>query len=58
MPDDTPAHPYAVSMEIVPLAPHAEVTMYPWKESKDLIPQAVRHVRDVLRAHQPVTVAG
>ena len=32
MPDDTPAHPYAVSMEIVQLAPHAEVTRYPWKE--------------------------
>jgi pimeloyl-ACP methyl ester carboxylesterase len=57
MPDDTPAHPYAVSMEIVHLAPHAEVTMYPWKEPKDLIPQAVRHVRDFLRAHQPVPAA-
>ena len=58
MPDDTPAHPYAVSMEIVQLAPHAEVTMYPWKEPKDLIPQAVRHVRDFLRAHLPVPAAG
>ena len=57
MPDDTPAHPYAVSMEIVQLAPHAEVTMYPWKEPKDLIPQAVRHVRDFLRAHLPVPAA-
>jgi hypothetical protein len=57
MPDDTPAHPYAVSMEIVQLAPHAEVTMYPWKEPKDLIPQAMYHVRGFLRAHQPVTVA-
>jgi hypothetical protein len=41
-------------MEVVRLAPKAEVTMYPWKEPKDLIPQAVRHVRDFLRAHQPV----
>jgi pimeloyl-ACP methyl ester carboxylesterase len=57
MPDDTPAHPYAVSMEILQLAPHAEVTLYPWKEPKDLIPQAVRHVREFLRAHQPVTAA-
>ena len=57
MPDDIPAHPYAVAMEIVHLAPHAEVTRYPWKEPKDLIPQAVRHVRDFLRAHQPVTSA-
>lgn len=57
MPDDIPAHPYAVAMEIVHLAPHAEVTRYPWKEPKDLIPQAVRHVRDFLRAHQPVPAA-
>ena len=55
MPDDTPAHPYAVSMEIVNLAPKAEVTLYPWKEPKDLIPQSVQHVREFLRAHQPVT---
>jgi pimeloyl-ACP methyl ester carboxylesterase len=55
MPDDTPAHPYAVSMEIVNLAPNAEVTIYPWKEPKDLIPQAVQHVRAFLWAHQPVT---
>ena len=41
MPDDIPAHPYAVAMEIVHPAPHAEATRYPWKEPKDLIPQAV-----------------
>jgi hypothetical protein len=57
MPDDTPAHPYAGAMEIVKLAPKVEVTLYPWKEPKDLIPQAVQHVRDFLRAHQPVTSA-
>jgi pimeloyl-ACP methyl ester carboxylesterase len=56
MPDDT-AHPYPVCMEIAELAPKAEVTVYPWKEPKDLIPQAVHHVRDFLRAHQPVTSA-
>ena len=44
-------------MEVVRLAPKAEVTMYPWKKPKDLILQAVRHVRDFLQAHQPVTVA-
>jgi hypothetical protein len=42
-------------MEVADLASKAEVTLYPWKESKDLIPQAVRHVRDFLRAQQPVT---
>ena len=55
LPDDVPAHPYAVAMETVRLAPNSEVSIYPWKEPKDLIPQAVRHVRDFLRAHTPVT---
>lgn len=57
LPDDVPAHPYAVAMEVASLAPNAEVSIYPWKEPKDLIPQAVRHVRDFLRAHRPVTAA-
>ena len=57
LPDDVPAHPYAVAMETVHLAPKAEASIYPWKEPKDLIPQAVRHVRDFLRAHQPVAAA-
>jgi pimeloyl-ACP methyl ester carboxylesterase len=57
LPDDVPAHPYAVAMETVRLAPKAEVSLYPWKDSKDHIQQAVRHVRDFLRAHHPVTAA-
>jgi pimeloyl-ACP methyl ester carboxylesterase len=57
MPDDVPAHPYAVAMEVAQLAPNAEVTMYPWKEPKDLIPQAVERVRTFLKAHEPVTSA-
>ena len=57
LPDDVPAHPYAVAMETVRLAPKSEVSIYPWKESKEQIPQAVRHVRDFLRAHAPVTAA-
>jgi len=57
LPDDVPAHPYAVAMETVRLAPKAEVSLYPWKASTDQIPQAVRQVRDFLRAHQPVTSA-
>jgi pimeloyl-ACP methyl ester carboxylesterase len=55
LPDDVPAHPYAVAMETARLAPNAEVSIYPWKESKDQIAEAVRHVRTFLRAHQPVT---
>ena len=55
MPDDVPAHPYAVAMECAMLAPKAEVSMYPWKEPKERIPLAVRHVRSFLRAHRPAT---
>src|SRR5262247_2383880 len=57
LPDDVPAHPYAVAMETVRLAPKAEVSIYPWKDSKDHIQQAVQHVRQFLRAHQPATAA-
>ena len=57
LPDDVPAHPYAVAMETVRLAPKSEVSLYPWKDSKETIGQAVRHVRSFLRAHQPVAAA-
>ena len=55
LPDDVPSHPYAVAMETVRLAPNAEASVYPWKESKEGSAQVVRHVRTFLRAHQPVT---
>jgi pimeloyl-ACP methyl ester carboxylesterase len=57
LPDDVPAHPYAVAMETVRLAPNAEASIYPWKDTKEQIAQAVGHVRRFLRAHQPVTAA-
>jgi len=56
LPDDIPAHPYAVAMEAAMLAPNAEVSMFPWKEPKERIPLAVRHIRSFLRAHQPASV--
>lgn len=52
LPDDIPAHPYAVAMEAAMLAPKAEVSIYPWKEPKERIPLAVRHIRSFLRAHR------
>jgi pimeloyl-ACP methyl ester carboxylesterase len=55
LPDDVPAHPYAVAMETVMLAPRAEVSMYPWKEPKERIPLAVRQIRSFLRAHRPTS---
>jgi pimeloyl-ACP methyl ester carboxylesterase len=53
LPDDVPAHPYAVAMEVVRLAPKSEVSLYPWKEPKEMISVAVRQVRSFLRAHRP-----
>jgi len=54
LPDDVPAHPYAVAMESAYLAPNAQVSLYPWKASPEQIPLAVRHVRTFLRANRPV----
>ena len=56
LPDDIPAHPYAVAMEAAMLAPKAEVSMFPWKEPKERIPLAVRQIRSFLRAHLPSAV--
>jgi hypothetical protein len=53
LPGDIPAHPYAVAMEAAMLAPKAEVSMFPWKEPKERIPQAVRQIHSFLRVHRP-----
>src|ERR1700691_1554334 len=53
LPDEVPAHPYAVAMECAMLAPKAEVSMFPWKEPKERIPLAVRQIHSFLKAHQP-----
>jgi len=55
LPDDIPAHPYAVAMEAAMLAPNAEVSMFPWKEPRERIPLAVRQIRSFLRAHRPAS---
>jgi len=53
LPDDIPAHPYAVAMEAAMLAPNAEVSVFPWKEPKERIPLAIRQIRSFLKAHRP-----
>ena len=53
LPDDVPAHPYAVAMESARLAPNSQVSLYPWKEPKELVPLAVRHIRTFLKANRP-----
>ena len=45
----------AVAMELVALAPKAEVTAYPWKEQNDVLAKTIGQVRDFLLAHQPDT---
>ncbi len=52
LPDDIPAHPYAVAMEAAMLAPKAEVSVFPWKEPKERIPLAIRQMRSFLKAHR------
>jgi hypothetical protein len=42
LPDDVPGHPYAVAIETLHLAPNAQVSLYPWKDTLDKIPLAVR----------------
>jgi pimeloyl-ACP methyl ester carboxylesterase len=57
LPDDVPAHPYAVAMESARLAPNAEVSIFPWKETEEQAAEALRHVRSFLGAHAPPVVA-
>jgi pimeloyl-ACP methyl ester carboxylesterase len=57
LPDDVPSHPYAVAMESALLAPNSQVSLYPWKDPKERIPLAVRHVRAFLRANRPEMAA-
>ncbi len=53
MPDDTPSHSLEAAMDLVELAPKAEVTAYPWKESEETLAKTIQQVRDFLLSHQP-----
>ena len=53
LPDDIPAHPYAVAMETALLAPNSQVSLYPWKENDGKIRLAVRHVDMFLKSNRP-----
>ena len=57
LPDDVPAHPYAVAIESAHLAPNAQVSLYPWKANPEQIELALRHVRTFLRANRPAAAA-
>ena len=53
MPDDTEPHPYAIAEETARLAPNGQMTFFPWKEPKDRVAMAVRHLRTFLKANTP-----
>jgi len=53
LPDDVAAHPLAVAMETVHLAPNAQVSTYPWKANPEQTTIVLRHVRTFLKANRP-----
>jgi len=53
LPDDTAGHSLAVAIESAMLAPKGQLSMYPWKDTPDKIPLAVRHVRSFLLSNRP-----
>jgi pimeloyl-ACP methyl ester carboxylesterase len=57
LPDDIPPHPYKVAMEVAMLASNSQVSLYPWKDTPDKIPLAVRHIRMFLEANRPAAAA-
>jgi pimeloyl-ACP methyl ester carboxylesterase len=52
LPDDTAGHSLAVAIESAMLAPNGQLSMYPWKDTPEKIPLAVRHVRSFLLSHR------
>jgi pimeloyl-ACP methyl ester carboxylesterase len=52
LPDDVPAHPLQVSVDIASLAPNAEITVFPWKEPPELKARTINRVRTFLKARQ------
>jgi hypothetical protein len=52
LPDDVPAHPLQVSIDIASLAPNAEIAVFPWKEQADLKARTINRARMFLKRHQ------
>ena len=57
MPDSTPTHPYQPGIDLVEMATNAQVTAYPWKESKEIYDKTINQVRDFFKSHLPVMAA-
>jgi pimeloyl-ACP methyl ester carboxylesterase len=52
LPDDIPAHPLQVSIDIASLAPNAEITVFPWKEPPELKARTINRARTFLKRYQ------
>jgi pimeloyl-ACP methyl ester carboxylesterase len=52
LPDDVPAHPMQVSIDIASLAPNAEITVFPWKEPPELKARTINRARTFLKRYQ------
>lgn len=53
LPDDSAGHSYDAAIESAMLAPNGQLSMYPWKDTPEKIPLAVRHVRSFLLSYRP-----
>ena len=53
LPDDSAGHSYVAAIESAMLAPNGQLSMYPWKDTPEKIPLAVRHVRSFLLSNRP-----
>jgi hypothetical protein len=53
LPDDIPAHPYVVSLDVASLCPHADITVFPWRDPPELKARTIDRVRRFLLAHRP-----
>ena len=52
LPDNVPAHPLQVSIDIASLAPNAEITVFPWKEPPELKARTIDRARMFLKRYQ------
>ncbi|MGH6672978.1 MAG: alpha/beta fold hydrolase [Xanthobacteraceae bacterium] len=52
LPDDVPAHPLQISIDIASLAPNAEITVFPWKDPPQLKARTIDRARTFLKRYQ------
>jgi len=53
LPDDVPAHPLQVAIDIASLCPNAEITVFPWKDQPELKARTINRARNFLKRHVP-----